>query len=352
MRKKINCILVMVISIAICIGCGNGKGETKETTNKILESIIGEVSNEESTTKVVIDELTTEEQTVSKEQITLEKETTQIQTTIKNEVITTTKEIQTTTKQETTTKKIENDTQKNQDEEATTKNEHSKSWVEKNSYECIEITFADKDRLLDEDGNYRNGSYNKVIKDDNNDWSCIDIYYSDSVYSDYLDEYCERYNIPVSSGEYVEYNLSLTTDDLGHNLGKEIFVDKYTGEILEYRRLYNNDTGEYGNEICYTEITYNNSVITIIFDYFNPGGRVVYVPKEYDGLCILSYKCCAEYYDEENCEWTCEPNCNSIEHGAMGLDDWTLQHWYVDDCFNIRDGEQFIFYTINVANEE
>ena len=113
MKKKIGSILVIMMSISLCFGCGNDSDNKEKTSESIVSSVQDKttnVSQETSTTKgqetstqqtIIEVQITTQQQTTTEVQTTTQQQTTtEVQTTTQQQ---TTTEVQTTTQQETTT---------------------------------------------------------------------------------------------------------------------------------------------------------------------------------------------------------------------------------------------------------
>ena len=122
MKKKICGILVIIMSISLCFGCGDDSSKKEKVTESIVTS-----SSQDDSTNESLEESTTESVVDSTSDNTSEQETTFVEdTTASKEVVeneTTTKKQETTKKHETTTKKQENSTTKKH--ETTTKKQEN-----------------------------------------------------------------------------------------------------------------------------------------------------------------------------------------------------------------------------------
>ena len=110
MKKKISGILVIMMSISLCFGCGNDNDKKEKASESIVSSSLQDdsinESLEESTTESVVESTsdnTSEQETTLIEDITTSKEVAQNETTSTKKEDSTTEKQETTKKQETTT---------------------------------------------------------------------------------------------------------------------------------------------------------------------------------------------------------------------------------------------------------
>ena len=129
MKKKICGILVTMMSISLCFGCGNDSDKKEKVSESIVTSSEQNDSTnesiEKSTTESVVEgtsDNTSEQETTFVEDITTSKEVAQNETTSTKKEDSTTEKQETTKKQETTTKKQETTTKK---QETTTKKQET-----------------------------------------------------------------------------------------------------------------------------------------------------------------------------------------------------------------------------------
>ena len=89
MKKKIGSILVIMMSISLCFGCGNDSDNKEKTSESIVSSVQDKTTNVSQETSTTKGQETSTQQTIIEVQITTQQQTTT--------------EVQTTTQQETTT---------------------------------------------------------------------------------------------------------------------------------------------------------------------------------------------------------------------------------------------------------
>ena len=108
MKKKISGILVIMMSISLCFGCGNDSDKKEKTSESIVSSSLQDdsinESSEESTTESVVESTL---DNTSEQETTIVNDTTTSKEVAQNETTSTKKEESTTEKQETTTAKKE-----------------------------------------------------------------------------------------------------------------------------------------------------------------------------------------------------------------------------------------------------
>ena len=119
MKKKISSILVIMMSMSLCFGCGNDGDKNQKASESVVTSSVQDdsinESSEESTTESVVESTsdnTSEQETTLVEDITTSKEVAQNETTSMKKEESTTEKQETIKKQETTTKKQETTTKK------------------------------------------------------------------------------------------------------------------------------------------------------------------------------------------------------------------------------------------------